>query len=71
LSSILPIITRPLAPLGPVRRDEAAICAGLTQRWNQGMVEGKVNKLIKRKLYGRANFDLLRAMVLAAEAEGL
>jgi len=40
---------------------------------NQGMVEGKVNKLklIMRKLYGRANFDLLRAMVLAAEAEGL
>jgi transposase len=52
-----------------VRRDFAAVVAGLTQRWSQGVVEGKVNKLklIKRKLYGRANFELLRRLVLAAE----
>jgi transposase len=52
-----------------VWRDFTAVQAGLTQRWSQGVVEGKVNKLklIKRKLYGRANFELLRRLVLAAE----
>lgn len=35
-------------------------------KWNNGRAEGHVNriKLIKRKMYGRANFDLLRARVL-------
>ena len=52
-----------------IQRDEAAVRAGLSEIWSQGVVEGKVNKLkmIKRKLYGRANFDLLRIMVLGAE----
>ncbi len=52
-----------------VQRDEAAVRAGLSEIWSQGVVEGKVNKLkmIKRKLYGRANFDLLRIIVLEAE----
>jgi len=50
-----------------VKRDEAAVRAGLTLRWNQGAVEGSVNrlKLVKRSMFGRANFDLLRARVLA------
>ena len=32
------------------------------QPWSQGQVEGQINrlKLIKRQMYGRANFDLLR-----------
>jgi hypothetical protein len=36
-------------------------------KWNNGRAEGHVNriKLIKRKMYGRANFDLLRIRVLA------
>lgn len=36
------------------------------QTWSNGQVEGQVNrlKLIKRQMYGRANFDLLRARVL-------
>jgi transposase len=35
--------------------------------WNNGRAEGHVNriKLIKRQMYGRANFDLLRIRVLA------
>ena len=51
-----------------LRRDEAAVRAGLSLPWSQGQVEGHVNrlKLIKRSGYGRANFDLLRHRVLAA-----
>lgn len=47
-------------------RDEAAVRAGLSLTWNQGPVEGAVNrlKLIKRSMYGRAKFDLLRTRVL-------
>jgi transposase len=46
--------------------DEAAVRAGLTLVWSNGQVEGNVNrlKLIKRQMYGRANFDLLRQRVL-------
>jgi transposase len=49
-----------------LRRDEAAVRAGLTLPWSNGPVEGAVNrlKLLKRAGYGRANFDLLRARVL-------
>ena len=34
--------------------------------WSNGQLEGQVNRLktIKRQMYGRANFDLLRARVL-------
>ena len=48
--------------------DEAAVRAGLTLVWSNGQVEGNVNrlKLIKRQMYGRANFDLLRQRVLHA-----
>ena len=51
-----------------MRRDEAAIRAALTLPWSNGQVEGQVNrlKLIKRQMYGRANFDLLRKRVLRA-----
>jgi hypothetical protein len=48
--------------------DEAAVRAGLTLEWSQGQVEGHVNrvKVLKRQMYGRANFDLLRMRVLHA-----
>ena len=51
-----------------LRKDLAAVRAGLTQEWSNGPVEGFVNKLklVKRQGYGRAGFDLLRARVLAA-----
>jgi transposase len=49
-----------------LRKDEAAIVAALTLKWSNGPVEGQVNrlKLIKRQMYGRANFDLLRQRVV-------
>ncbi len=51
-----------------VERDKAAVVAGLTLPQNNGLVEGKVNKLklIKRMGYGRAGFPLLRQRVLHA-----
>jgi transposase len=46
--------------------DEAALLAALQQPWSNGPVEGHVHrlKLIKRSMYGRANFDLLRLRVV-------
>lgn len=51
-----------------IERDKAAVIAGLTLPQNNGLVEGKVNqlKLIKRMMYGRARFPLLRQRVLHA-----
>jgi transposase len=47
-------------------QDEAAVRAALSQEWSNGQVEGQVTKLklVKRQMYGRAKFDLLRARVL-------
>ena len=49
-----------------VRRDWDAVVAGMSLEWSNGPVEGQVNrlKLIKRQMYGRAAFDLLRGRVL-------
>ena len=49
-----------------VRQDEAAVSAAMTEEWSNGPVEGAVNRLktIKRVMYGRAGFDLLRRRVL-------
>lgn len=49
-----------------VRQDEAAIRAALTLPWSSGQVEGQVNrlKLIKRSMYGRMSFGLLRQRIL-------
>jgi transposase len=51
-----------------VIRDKAAVTAGLTLPHNNGVVEGKVNKLklMKRMGYGRAGFPLLRQRMLHA-----
>lgn len=51
-----------------LRRDEAAVRAGLTYQWSNGPTEGQVNRLkyLKRQMFGRANFDLLKARVLHA-----
>jgi len=51
-----------------VRRDYPAVAAALKHEWSNGQTEGQVNKLklLKRQMYGRANFDLLRARVLRA-----
>jgi transposase len=49
-----------------LRRDQAAVTAGLTLPYSSGAVEGTVNriKMLKRKMFGRAGFDLLRKLVL-------
>ena len=50
----------------PLRRDQDAVAAALELPWSNGMVEGQIHrlKLIKRQMYGRAGFDLLRLRVL-------
>jgi transposase len=49
-----------------VQQDQDAVLAGLTLPWSNGPLEGNVNrlKLLKRSMYGRANFDLLKRRVL-------
>jgi transposase len=51
-----------------LRRDWDAVQAGLTEHWSSGCVEGHVNKLkvVKRQMFGRARFDLLRKRALLA-----
>jgi transposase len=50
------------------RRDRDAVLAAILFRWSNDQVEGQVNslKLIKRTMYGRASFALLRRRALAA-----
>jgi transposase len=49
-----------------VRRDEAAAQASCACDVSNGQVEGQITrlKLLKRPIYGRGNFDLLRLRVL-------
>jgi transposase len=51
-----------------LRRDLSAVTNGLTLPYSSGAVEGNVNRIktIKRQMYGRAGFDLLRRRVLLA-----
>ena len=49
-----------------IERDYDAVHAALCLPWSQGVTEGKVNKLktLKRVMYGRAGFALLRQRLL-------
>ena len=49
-----------------IRQDFSAVYNALSSIWSNGQTEGQVNRLkfIKRLMYGRANFDLLRKRVL-------
>ena len=51
-----------------IKLDYAAVRSALESPWSNGQTEGQVNRLktIKRQMYGRANFDLLRQRVLFA-----
>ncbi|MEU5485727.1 ISL3 family transposase [Streptomyces mirabilis] len=50
---------------GFLRQDLHAVTAGLTLPWSSGVVEGHVNRVkLKRAMYGRASFDLLRTRIL-------
>jgi transposase len=49
-----------------LQKDIAAVTAAVETHWSNGQVEGQINRLkaIKRQMYGRAGFNLLRARVL-------
>ena len=49
-----------------IRIDQQAVTNGLTLPWSSGTVEGTVNKIkmLKRQMYGRASFTLLRKRVI-------
>lgn len=49
-----------------IRADYDGVRNALSYSWSNGQTEGQVTrlKLIKRQMYGRANFDLLRIRVL-------
>jgi transposase len=49
-----------------LRKDLAAVTAGLILPWNNGPAEGAVNriKMLKRQCFGRASFPLLRKRIL-------
>ena len=49
-----------------IRNDQQAVANGLTLPYSSGKVEGTVNKIkmIKRQMYGRAGFGLLRTRVI-------
>jgi len=51
-----------------LQQDAEAVLAALTLPYSQGQTEGQVNrlKLLKRSMYGRAKFDLLRGRALYA-----
>ncbi len=52
-----------------LQRDYAAVRAALTLPYSSGQIEGQINKLklLKRAMYGRAKFDLLRRRMLASD----
>jgi len=49
-----------------IHQDLAAVQSALFFEWSNGQTEGQVNRLknLKRQMYGRANFDLLRKRFL-------
>lgn len=49
-----------------IQRDYEAVVAAVEQPWSNGQVEGQVHrlKLLKRQMYGRSGFPLLRRRVL-------
>jgi len=51
-----------------IRQDDKAVRSALKLPWSNAQTEGQVTRLkfIKRMMYGRANFDLLRQRVLLA-----
>lgn len=70
LTQILDVaVTTPLKDFAlGLRRDITAIQAALDLPWTTSPVEGQINrlKMLKRTMYGRAGFQLLRARVLHA-----
>jgi len=48
-----------------LQKDLSAVLAAVETDWSNGQVEGQINrlKMLKRQMYGRAGFALLRARV--------
>lgn len=63
VGSEIPELKRFVAGL---ERDHEAVMAAVEQHWSNGQVEGQVHrlKLLKRQMYGRSGFPLLRRRVL-------
>ena len=51
-------------------RDIEAVNNAIHMPWSNGAVEGHVNRIknIKRQMYGRASFDLLRKKVILSQS---
>lgn len=51
-----------------LKKDRDAVVEALRSEWSNGQTEGQINRLkyLKRQMYGRAKFDLLKARVLHA-----
>ncbi len=51
-----------------VRRDQAPVEAAISSEWSNGQTEGQITRLkfLKRQMYGRAGFALLKQRVLHA-----
>jgi transposase len=49
-----------------LRRDLGEVDLAIETPWNNGPIEGQINRLkvIKRQMYGLAGFELLKARVL-------
>ena len=47
-------------------RDRKAVCMSITAPWSDGPIEGQINRLkcIRRQMYGRAGFELLKTHAL-------
>ncbi len=54
-----------------LEQDLSAVESGLSLSWSNGQVEGQVNRLkvLKRQMYGRGSFELLRARVLHRQTD--
>lgn len=52
-----------------LKNDLAAVTNAIKRSWNNGPVEGHVNRIknIKRQMYGRASFELLRKKVILSQ----
>ena len=53
-----------------LRKDRAAVHAAIATAWSNAQAEGQITKLklVKRKMYGRGQLDLLRARVIGLSA---
>jgi transposase len=53
-----------------LKRDQEAVENAVNYDWSNGPVEGHINRLkaVKRQMYGRAGFELLRSRILPLAA---